>query len=119
MRITRYERRRSTPELARWALLLAEDNSEEMGCLREKLVRAMREEITPRQRQVLAMYYQESLNLEQIGLRLGVGKSSVSRTLRRGEDRLRRCLRYGSPVLLNWDPDLRCRSYHTKPCSKP
>ena len=65
--------------------------------------RALAEEVTPRQRQVLALYYQGGLSLDEIGQRLDIHRSTVSRTLKRGEDRLRRCLRYGSPALLESD----------------
>ena len=106
----RYERRRTSPELARWATLMAEDNSRELTFIRGKLARALAEEVTPRQREVLTLYYQGELNLDQIGRRLGVNRSTVSRTLRRGEDRLRRCLRYGSPALLDAGPAQRRRS---------
>lgn len=109
MRSTRYRRRGVSPEMRRWAALLGADNSRELTRLRGKLARALAEEVTPRQRQVLDLYYQEEMNLEEIGLELGVGKSVVSRTLRRGEDKLRRCLRYGSPVLLDVEPAVRGR----------
>ena len=98
---TRYNRRRATPDLVRWASLLGEDNGEEMAVLRRRLAGALREELTPRQREVLSLYYQRTMNLAQIGAALGVRPSTVSRTLRRGEERLRRCLRYGSPALLS------------------
>ena len=101
---TRYDRRRTSPELARWAALMAEDNSRELTFIRGRLAKALAEEVTPRQRQVLDLYYRGELNLDQIGARLGVTRSTVSRTLRRGEDRLRRCLRYGSPALLDAAP---------------
>ena len=100
MAAMRSERRRPSPDLARWAALTAEDNSQDLLALRQKLARALREEVTPRQRQVLGLYYHAGLNETQIGARLGVCRSTVSRTLRRGEDRLRRCLRYSSPALL-------------------
>ena len=47
------------------------------------------------------LYYAEGLNMREIGERLGVDKSTVSRTIKRGERRLRRCLRYGAESLLN------------------
>ena len=100
---TRYNRRRVSPEVARWAALLAEDNSKTLRALRSSLARALAEEVTPRQRQVLALYYQGGLSLDEIGQRLDIHRSTVSRTLKRGEDRLRRCLRYGSPALLESD----------------
>ena len=104
MENTRYNRRRATPDMVRWASLMAEDNGEDLAVLRRRLAGALREELTPRQREVLALYYQGTMNLAQIGAALGIRPSTVSRTLRRGEDRLRRCLRYGSPALLGAPP---------------
>ena len=40
--------------------------------------------VTPRQRQVLTLYFHERQTIPQIAARLGVNKSTVSRTLRRG-----------------------------------
>ena len=54
-----------------------------------------------RQREYLLLYYGERLNMKQIGDRLGVDKSTVSRTIKRGEARLRRCLRYGAGAFLS------------------
>ena len=62
--------------------------------LRDKLALALREEVTPRQREIIALYYGEELNMREIAQRLGVDRSTVSRTLKRGEDRLHRFLRY-------------------------
>ena len=39
--------------------------------------------------------------MREIGERLGVDKSTVARTIKRGEARLRRCLRYGAEAFLN------------------
>ena len=52
------------------------------------------------QRQVLLLYYAEGLNMREIGERLGVDKSTISRTIKRGERRLQRCLRYGAEAYL-------------------
>ena len=46
------------------------------------------------------MYYGQGLNMREIGLKLGVDKSTVSRTIKRGEHRLQRCLRYGAEAYL-------------------
>ena len=44
--------------------------------------------------------------MREIGERLGVDKSTVSRTIKRGERRLQRCLRYGAETYLkNMDSD--------------
>ena len=51
-------------------------------------------ELTPCQKQTLTSYYFRQLTIPQIAKEQGVNKSTVSRTLRRAEDRVRRCLRY-------------------------
>gem|GEM_PF-6982040 len=51
-------------------------------------------ELTPRQREVLALYMGRDMNVTQIAAVLGVNKSTVSRSLHRALRRLERCLRY-------------------------
>ena len=51
-------------------------------------------ELTPCQKQTLVAYYFRQMTIPQIAQEQGVNKSTVSRTLRRAEDRVRRCLRY-------------------------
>ena len=48
----------------------------------------------------MLLYYGQGLNMREIGLKLGVDKSTVSRTIKRGERRLQRCLRYGAEAFL-------------------
>ena len=60
----------------------------------------MGEDITEKQRRALLMYYAEGKNMREIGEATGVNKSTVSRTIKRGEQRLRRCLRYGAETYL-------------------
>ena len=87
--------------MAVYSRVMAEDNSQQMARLKRNLARALREDVTARQRQFLLLYYGERLNMRQIGEKLGVDKSTVSRTIKRGEARLRRCLRYGAGSLLD------------------
>ena len=61
---------------------------------RRRMYRVIREELTEKQRQVLLAYYFEEKNIPQIAREQGVNKSTVSRTLRRAEQRLKRFLRY-------------------------
>ena len=99
---TRYRRGRAyAADMAVYSRAMAEDNSQQMARLKHNLVRALREDVTARQREFLLLYYGERLNMRQIGEKLGVDKSTVSRTIKRGEARLRRCLRYGAEVFLN------------------
>ena len=87
-------------DMAVYARAMASDNSAQMSRVKRNLLRALREDVTPRQREMLLLYYGEQLNMRQIGTRLGVDKSTVSRTIKRGERRLQRCLRYGAEAFL-------------------
>lgn len=86
--------------MAAYARMMAEDNSGQMQELRGNLARALREELTPRQRELLFLYYNEGLNMREISEYLGLERSGISRTIKRGERRLRRCLRYGAASFL-------------------
>ena len=87
-------------DMAVYARQMAQDNSREISRLKRNLIRALWEDITPRQRETMLMYYGQGLNMREIGQKLGVDKSTVSRTIKRGERRLQRCLRYGAKGLL-------------------
>ena len=78
----------------------AQDNREQIGRLKRNLTHALRQDITPRQREYMMLYYGQNLSMEAIAQKLGVNKSTVSRTLKRGRQRLYRCLRYGAANLL-------------------
>lgn len=60
----------------------------------QRMLRVMEQELTPRQRQTLAAYYFQGLRPAQIARLQGVNPSTVHRTLRRAEARLRRHLIY-------------------------
>lgn len=103
MSTTRYRRGKYyAADMAVYARAISEENtnSDELFRLKKNLVTALKHDVTPRQRQMLALYYGEGMNMRQIGTLLGVNKSTVSRTVKRGEQRLRRCLRYTSDSLL-------------------
>ena len=77
-----------------WLRDNANTNSELLTRLRQNLRRARQQELTPRQQQVLTLYYGQGMNMTQIAQTLGVNCSTVSRTIRRAKQRLYRCLRY-------------------------
>ena len=62
--------------------------------MREIVSRAIMEELTERQRQVFLAYHQKQMTIPEIADVLGVNKSTVSRTLARGEERIRRITKY-------------------------
>ena len=60
----------------------------------KRVQRVIREELTANQREILLAYYIRDLSIPRIAEERGVNKSTVSRTLHRAEEKLRRYLRY-------------------------
>ena len=95
MRDTRFDSRSSEwiGDMTVWMREHAEDNSDQLERLRRNLRRAREQELTPRQREILALYYDRGLKMPQIARKLGINRSTVSRTVKRAKERLYRCLR--------------------------
>lgn len=100
MRTMSYDKASSYADLAMYTRFMAEDNSAQISRLKRNLSRALRQDITERQREYMMLYYGRNMSMEAIAKELGVNKSTVSRTLKRGRQRLYRCLRYGAASLL-------------------
>lgn len=60
----------------------------------KRVQRVIREELTQAQRETLMAHYFQKQTVTQIARERGVNKSTVSRTLKRAEDKLRRFLKY-------------------------
>ena len=60
----------------------AEDNQWQRQALRQALGRAIREELTGRQREVLLLYYLDQLTMQQVAEELGLSTSTVSRAVK-------------------------------------
>jgi len=60
----------------------------------KRVQRVIREELTENQREILLAYYIQDRTIPQIAKDRAVHKSTVSRTLHRAEEKLRRYLRY-------------------------
>lgn len=60
----------------------------------QRIRRVIEEELTQLQRQTLLAYYFQEQTVTQIAEDRGVNKSTVSRTLKRAEQKLRRYLKY-------------------------
>ncbi|MCI8698121.1 MAG: sigma-70 family RNA polymerase sigma factor [Oscillospiraceae bacterium] len=86
--------------MAVYTELMAQDNKDQINRLKRNLTHALRQDITQRQREYMMLYYGKSMSMEAIAQQCGVNKSTVSRTLKRGRQRLYRCLRYGAANLL-------------------
>jgi len=96
MKDTRFDDRGSEQlsSLALWRRETAEDNSLQMERVRRNLKTAREKELTPRQREIVALYYDRGLSMRQIARLLGVQPSTVTRTLQRARRRLEHSLRY-------------------------
>lgn len=100
MKTVSYENSYGIADLAMYTRMMEEDNREQMGRLKRNLVHALRQDITPKQREYMTLYYLHGRTVEEIARQKGVNKSTVSRTMKRGRQRLYRCLRYGASNLL-------------------
>ena len=104
---TRYRRGKlHAADMAMYTRQIAADNTRELSRPKRNLIRCLREDVTPKQRQMMLLYYAEGKNMREIGQAMGVDKSTVSRTIKRGERRLQRCLRYGAEAYLRSMEDL-------------
>ena len=60
----------------------------------QRVRRVIEMELSPLQRETLLAYYVHQRSIPQIAAQRGVHKSTVSRTLKRAEENLRRFLKY-------------------------
>lgn len=88
-------------EYREYLVRLGDDNSDTRRRLLMNLRRAIKEEITAKEWQSMQMYYVEEIKMVDISVQLGVNVSTVSRNIKRGREKLKKCLRYGARELLS------------------
>lgn len=81
-------------DLTVWRRESAPDNDEQLARLSRNLRQARRQVLTPRQQEMMELYYDQGLTMGQIALKLHLNPSTVSRTLCRARERLYQSLRY-------------------------
>lgn len=64
------------------------------GNLANRVRIAINEELTQRQSELINLYYLEQMSMTEIAHNLNLSPSTVSRTLKRGRNRLKRYLKY-------------------------
>ena len=96
MNVTPFDTRSSewAGDLTVWLRATANDNAEQLERLRRNQRRARLQELTPRQQEILTLRYEQNMSGAEIARLLGLNRSTVSRTLRRAQARLRRYLQY-------------------------
>ena len=70
------------------------NNSEKHRLMLKILRKVIAEELTERQRQMITLYYFDRANIPQIAERLGVNRSTVSRTISRGRRNIMEKMKY-------------------------
>lgn len=59
---------------------------------------ALERDLTPRQRECVQLYYFQGLTMEQTGERLGIGKPTVHRHIKKAKARLERALAFAIEI---------------------
>ena len=80
--------------LCLWRQEESGDNRERIRRLLSNLPLAVQQELTPRQREILRLRFTGGMSVTAIAEKLGLNKSTVSRSLARSMERLYRSLRY-------------------------
>lgn len=77
----------------------ADNNSREVEKLRECMMLAIEQELNPRQKTILTMYYLDGKTMDDIAVELGVNKSTVSRSVKRSVAQLQKIRSYADVFL--------------------
>lgn len=94
--------RKPSPELETYFHSIASNNTQEHSRLKRNVRRALMDELTERQRELILMRYGENKTQAEIADILGLCPSTVSRTIKRAENKLRKFLKYGADrIMLN------------------
>lgn len=81
-------------ELRHWRSAEGDEPSEKLARLMAHLPRAIEEELTARQRQIVHLHFYDGLSVTQIAQKLGVRPSTVTRSLQRSARKLQHILLY-------------------------
>lgn len=72
----------------------AETNSELVKKVKSAMVKVIKNELTPRQRETIVMYYYKGLGVSDIANELGLAPSTVSRTIKCAREKIYKFLKY-------------------------
>ncbi len=70
------------------------DNSEKHRMMIKIMRNIIENELSERQRQMIGLYYFERMNIPEIAAKLGVNRSTVSRTISRGRRNIMEKMKY-------------------------
>lgn len=84
-----------------WMMASRDRPDEDRSYALKMMGEAVKEELSPIQQTYILAYLVDGHTMQEIGDIYGVSKSSVSRTVNRGIEKLRRVLKYTNPKLLS------------------
>lgn len=77
-----------------WMFANSPSNEEQLDRAKRNLLRAFEEELTETQKEVIKQKFFHDKSVTEIAIERGVNKSTVSRTIKRALQRLKRCVKY-------------------------
>ena len=72
----------------------AESNSGLIEKVKCTMAKVIKNELTPRQREIIVLYYYKGFGVSEIADKLDLAPSTVSRTIKRARDRIYKFLKY-------------------------
>lgn len=72
----------------------AETNSEQIEKVKSAMMKVIKNELTPRQRETIVLYYYKEMGVSEIADKLDLAPSTVSRTIKRARDKIYKFLKY-------------------------
>ena len=84
-----------------WLGEQGESNRSELDRVKKILPLVIAECCTDRQKTFIMNYFVDRMNTREIAERYGIGKSAVSRTIRRGLNNTYKYLRFSSPLFIH------------------
>ena len=85
---------KSSPLISYYLSLRGSDNRPELERMKRILGRAIRRELTDRQRECLSLYYLEGMRMKDIAREMSLSSSTVSRHISAATKKLRRIAAY-------------------------
>lgn len=74
--------------------ILEKDIASPQSKIKKIMLKAIKNELTARQSEIIMLYYFKGMNISEISKKLGITHSAVSITMKRARNRLFRILKY-------------------------
>ncbi|MBQ7004714.1 MAG: sigma-70 family RNA polymerase sigma factor [Oscillospiraceae bacterium] len=82
------------PGIVRGMMQRESSNERQRAVMQDALHRTIERDLTARQRQLILMYFYDELDVTEIAKETNLDKSTVSRTLKRAKERIRKSMQF-------------------------